>query len=106
MDHHVTPTPERVAIPMCRLQSKIVKEEVTNILITGSLSSEQDQEENSLAHVTEGELEEATIPSCEIREYLSLLEASLRNMLQFRTMQILKMLFKKHHNRNPQTQVL
>ena len=76
MDHHVTPTPERVAIPMCRLQSKIVKKEVTNILITGSLSSEQDQEENSLAHVTEGELEEATIPSCEIREYLSLLEAN------------------------------
>jgi hypothetical protein len=76
MDHHVTPTPKRVAIPKCRLQSNIVKEEVTNILITGSLSSEQDQEENSLAHATGGELEEATIPSCEIREYLSLLEAN------------------------------
>jgi len=44
VDHHVTPTPKRVAIPKCQLQSKIVKEEVTNILITGSLSSDQDQE--------------------------------------------------------------
>ena len=31
VDHNVTPTPKRVAIPKCQLQSKIVKEEVTNI---------------------------------------------------------------------------
>ena len=60
MDHHVTPTPKRVAIPKCQLQAEIPKEEVTNILITSSLSYEQQQEENSLAHATEGELEEAT----------------------------------------------
>jgi len=79
MDHNVTPTPERVAIPKCQLQSEIVKEEVTNILITGSLSSEQDQEENSPAHTKEGELEETIMQvveddqlSCDTRERTSL----------------------------------
>jgi len=79
VDHNVTPTPKRVAIPKCQLQSEIVKEEVTNILITGSLSSEQDQEENSPTHTKEGELEETIMQvveddqlSCDTREHTSL----------------------------------
>ena len=39
MDHHVTPTPERVAIPKCGLQSKIVKKlQIFSSLILSVLS--------------------------------------------------------------------
>ena len=74
MDHNVTPTPERVAIPKCRLRCEIVKKDVTYNPIIDCLNSKQEKEDKSATHATQIELIEATMPSCEIREHLSLLE--------------------------------
>jgi len=74
VDHNVTPTPERVAIPKCRLRSEIVKKEVTYNPINDCLNSKQEKEDKSATHATQIELIEATMPICEIREHLSLFE--------------------------------
>ena len=50
VDHNVTPTPERVAIPKCQLQSKIVKKEVTYNPIIDCLNSKQEKEDKSPTH--------------------------------------------------------